>query len=65
MKNCEITIIQRLSNETRETKYHFDDYRVAQAICNILDNVGEPHIEGEIDYFEWLPIKKELRKVDN
>lgn len=64
MKNCEVTIIQNHSNGTVQTKYQFDDYRVAQAICNILDNVGEPHVEGDTDYFEWFPIKKESRKVD-
>ena len=64
MKNCEVIITQNHANGTVHTKYQFDDYRVAQALCNLLDNVGEQHIEDDTDYFEWLPIDKKRYKVD-
>lgn len=41
MKNCTIAIEQRNGKYQRTTLYHLDDYRVAQAICNILDNIAE------------------------
>lgn len=41
MKNCTIAIEQRNGKYQRTTLYQLDDYRVAQAICNILDNVAE------------------------
>lgn len=66
MKNCEVTIIQKHSNGTVQTKYEFDDYRVAQALCNLLDNVGETHDEGY--YYDWNHIHKTVideRKKEN
>ena len=62
MKNCEVIITQNHANETVHTKYQFDDYRVAQALCNLLDNVGETQNEGP--YYEWKSIDKKSYKVD-
>ena len=59
MKNCEVTISQSFNGSTKAVRYQFDDYRIAQALANILDNVGEPHMESETDFFEWFPIHKE------
>ena len=55
MKNCQI-IIKRTDHHT--VTYQFDDFRVAQAVINILDNVGEVQNEGA--YFEWKPIIKKI-----
>ena len=44
MKNCQI-IIKRKDHHT--VVFTFDDFRVAQAIINILDNVAEVHLEDE------------------
>ena len=38
-KNCTITITQTTGKHTSISTYKLDDYRVATAICNILDNV--------------------------
>lgn len=38
-KNCTITIAQVMGNIVSINTYKLDDYRVATAICNILDNV--------------------------
>ena len=38
--NCSITITQRIDKQ-RSKFYQFDDYRVATAISNILDNIKE------------------------
>ena len=58
MKNCEVTIIQAYGDNAKTIRYEFDDYRIAVAIANILDNVGEPHFEA--DSVEWLPILKKV-----
>ena len=41
MKNCRIIIEQNEGDERNTNVYELDDYRVATAICNILDNVAE------------------------
>ena len=61
MKNCEV-IIQTFEKTTKTACYQFNDYRIASALSNLLDNVGEPHMEGDTDYFEWLPIDKKLNE---
>ena len=38
--NCSITITQRIDKQ-RSKFYQFDDYMVATAISNILDNIKE------------------------
>lgn len=38
-KNCTITITQNIGKHVSINTYKLDDYRVATAICNILDNV--------------------------
>lgn len=38
-KNCTITIAQVMGEQVSINTYKLDDYRVATAICNILDNV--------------------------
>ena len=38
--NCSITITQK-NDKQRSKFYQFDDYRVATAISNILDNIKE------------------------
>lgn len=58
MKNCEITILQAYGDNTKTIRFEFDDYRVAQAIINLLDNVSESHFEG--DSVEWIPILKKV-----
>lgn len=40
-KNCTIIITQTTGKHTSIIKYKFDDYRVATAICNILDNIRD------------------------
>lgn len=57
MKNCQI-VIKRKNHHTVE--FIFDDFRIAQAVINILDNVAERHIEGEVDFFELTPIQKNI-----
>ena len=42
MKNCRIIIEQNEGDERNTNIYELDDYRIATAICNILDNVAEP-----------------------
>ena len=37
-KNCTIIVIQNSGRHNTTNTYHFNDYRVATAICNILDN---------------------------
>lgn len=37
--NCTIVIEQKEGDTIRQNIYQLNDYRVAQAICNILDNV--------------------------
>lgn len=44
--NCSIIVTQNDKN-LRIATYTFDDYRVAQAVCNILDNVNNVHKEYE------------------
>lgn len=40
--NCTVTITQRKGEGSFNTRvYEFNDYRIATAICNILDNVAE------------------------
>lgn len=41
-KNCRIIIEQTEDDEGNTHIYEFNDYRVATAICNILDNIAEP-----------------------
>lgn len=37
--NCTIIVEQKDSNKITTAIYTLDDYRIATAICNILDNV--------------------------
>lgn len=37
--NCTIVIEQKEGDIVRQNIYQLDDYRVAQAVCNILDNI--------------------------
>lgn len=39
VKNCTITITQNMGKHVSINTYKLDDYRIATAICNILDNV--------------------------
>lgn len=41
--NCTIVVEQKDSNKITTAIYTLDDYRVATAICNILDNVENVH----------------------
>lgn len=45
-KNCTITIEQTSGEHGTTCIYRLDDYRVATAICNILDNVAEVDSEN-------------------
>lgn len=40
-KNCVIAIEQRKGKSLHTRVYKLNDYRIATAICNILDNVAE------------------------
>lgn len=59
MKNCQITI-KRKDHHT--VSYNFDDFRIAQAVINILDNVAEPRIDAE-EGFKIQFIKKDIHEV--
>ena len=59
MKNCQI-VIRRKDSQT--VAFTFDDYRIAQAVINILDNVSEPNIEND---FEYRLIQKEFIDINN
>lgn len=37
--NCTILIEQKEGDTIRQNIYQLNDYRVAQAVCNILDNI--------------------------
>ena len=56
MKNCQI-VIKR--HDHHSVAYQFDDFRIAQAVINILDNVAEQHIE---DDFELRYIHKDIHE---
>ena len=57
--NCQIDISMMTVGKTKIKTYSFDDYRVAQAICNLLDNVAECNKEDlSINY-----IHKELHEI--
>ena len=56
MKNCQIIIRKR---NHHSVSYIFDDYRVAQAVINILDNVAEACIDGK-EGFRYQLIKKDI-----
>ena len=49
IKNCTITITQNMGKHVSINTYKLDDYRVATAICNILDNIRytERHITSQ------------------
>ena len=52
-KNCQISITIGLKTNSPDSYvYHLDDIRVAQAICNILDNIAEVYQDGDVDTFE-------------
>ncbi len=57
-KNCKITVM----TNSKVTTYTFDDYRVAVAICNLLDNVAEINRDNipQIRY-----ISKDIDILDN
>lgn len=58
MKNCQI-IIKRKDHHT--VSFNFDDFRIAQAVINILDNVAEPlEIDGEVDLLGIQLIHKQI-----
>lgn len=38
--NCTVVIEIKEDNHIQQNCYQFDDYRVAVALCNILDNVN-------------------------
>lgn len=60
MKNCQI-VIRRKNHHT--VSFTFNDFRVAQAIINILDNVAEPlEIDGEVDLIGIQLIDKKIYK---
>lgn len=56
--NCQIEITMMSVGETKVITYSLDDYRVAQAICNLLDNVAETNRDLSVNY-----IHKELQKI--
>lgn len=47
MKNCTILIEQSEGNKVKSSVYRTDDYRIATALCNILNNVGNMEIEHD------------------
>ena len=49
-KNCVIAIEQRKGKSIHTRVYKLNDYRIATAICNILDNVAESK-EGFIQQY--------------
>ena len=57
MKNCQI-IIKRSDHHT--VTYQFDDFRIAQALINILDNVAEPWPDAETGFLAVQYIEKQL-----
>lgn len=59
-KNCVITIEQTSDDHVTTCIYKLDDYRVATAICNILDNVAEVDSDN-IPVMNY--ITKEYRKA--
>ena len=62
MQNCQI-IIKREDHHT--VSFSFDDFRIAQAIINILDNVAEPqriNIENKVDFYNLKHIHKEIHE---
>lgn len=71
-KNCTITITQTTGKHTTINTYKLDDYRVATAICNILDNVRytERHYTTQdntslYDYADTDSIKENTENVKN
>ena len=59
MNNCQI-IIKRQDHHT--VSFSFDDFRVAQAIINLLDNVAESQFDNEIGMFVPQFIKKDIHE---
>lgn len=57
MKNCQI-IIKRKDHHT--VSYQFDDFRIAQAVINILDNVSEVVFDKTCCIFQ--PIHKDIHE---
>lgn len=43
--SCSIVVEQQEGNYLRQNKYTFDDYRVAQAVSNLLDNVNNVKVK--------------------
>ena len=39
MKNCTVQIIRNEPYKRKIDWYDFDDYRIAIALCNLLDNI--------------------------
>lgn len=46
--NCTIIVEQKDSNKITTAIYTLDDYRVATAVCNILDNVEHVHKDHNV-----------------
>ena len=60
-KNCQISITIGLNTDKPDSYvYQLDDIRVATAICNILDNVAEVHLDGDKDLFDLSFIRKKI-----
>lgn len=56
-KNCTITITQNMGKHVSINTYKLDDYHVATAICNILDNVRytERHMTTQDNTSCYIP----------
>ena len=57
MKNCQI-IIKREDHHT--VIFEFDDFRIAQAVVNILDNVAETNLDRETGFCKLQHIHKDI-----
>ena len=57
VKNCTITITQNMGKHVSINTYKLDDYRVATAICNLLDNVRytERHMTTQVNTSYYTP----------
>lgn len=68
-KNCTITITQTIGKHTSISTYKLDDYRVATAICNILDNVRytERHYttQDNISLYKYTDTDSTKEKTEN
>ncbi len=55
--NCTITVEQQEGNYLRQNKYTFDDYRVARAVSNLLDNINNVKVKHTL-----FDVNKNIKK---